>query len=82
MLRKSGLMKAGTFTNFSVLQFEALTDFRYSLYLSSQNSITINYKNFCAEGQEHLLLCRRLQININAIAEGRKQCNSSHMPQV
>ena len=82
MLHNSGLMNAGTFTNFSVLQFEALTDFRYSLYLNSQNSIAMNYKNFCAEGQEHLLLCWRLQININAIAEGRKQRNSSHMPKV
>lgn len=75
MLHNSGLMKAGTFTNFSVLQFEALTDFRNSLYLNSQNSIAMNYKNSCAEGQEHLPLCRRLQISINAIADGRKQCN-------
>lgn len=82
MLCNSGLMKTGTFRNFSILQFEALTDFRYSLYLNSQNSITMNCKNFCAEGQEHLLLCRRLQININAIAEGRKQGNSSHMRKV
>lgn len=69
MLHNAGLMKAGNFTNFSVPQFEALTDFRYSLYLNCQNSIAMNYKNFCAEGQEHLLLCRTLQININATAE-------------
>jgi len=61
MLHNSGVMETGTFTNFSVLQFEAITDFRYSFYLNSQNSIAMNYKNFCAQGQEHSLLCRRLQ---------------------
>lgn len=80
MLRNAGSVKAGTFTNFSVLQFEALTDFRDGLYLKSQNNIAMNYKNFCAEGQEDLLLCRRLQISISAIAKARKQCKPSHMP--
>lgn len=82
MLHNEGLVKAGTSTNFSVLQFEALTDFRKNFYLKSQNNITINYKNFCAEGQEDLLLCKRLQISINDIAEARKQCKPSHMPKV
>lgn len=68
VLRNSGLMKAGTFTNFSVLEFAALTVFRYSLYLSTQTSITVGYNSFCAEGQEQLLLCGTLQISIGALA--------------